>query len=727
MLYYNIQINLIESSGVYQFLVFLAALCPLAVNALELDRVVISAGDGSSLADVAQPVLILDGEALSKNSGSSLGTLLEDQPGISNASFGPGVGRPVLRGMSGSRVKMMVNGHDSADLSAMSSDHAPMAEVSNARQVEVIQGPATLIYGNGAIGGVVNVLDNKIATEPVDQLSGNLGAKVSSTDQGREMNAEVNGGNGQFAFHLDGFKKHSSDYHSGDSSTKENAGKSSQVKNSDTSTEGGSIGLSWTPADKGYLGLSISQLEYDYGVPNEEDSPTRVQPKQMRYDLKSAWLNPVAGIASWHNQISLNDYQHDELTLPIVEGLFDQQTWELNSRILHQEVLGWQGQLGFHYRQQLMQLCHDHSGCAKIPDYSDQSWDGSKGSLFTQRVSGSGSASESLEFVHDTPMPETETQDLGYFLVEKKPWQSESFGSGNIELGARIDFRTIGADPKTISPSGRQAEEYYSDKSFAPITLSFASTWQITEQQRWAVSIAHAQRAPDAQELFWNGDHHATFSYQLDNPNLIEETAYTFDVNWLLTTQDLTSRIAVYHYQFNDYIYNDLKSVKDPYHQHAVYGYVQADAIFQGGEVSFDYVLNDQWGVLLQADYLKAQLTKGVNKNLPRTPPATLLMQFNWQKNNWSAEVENRWTLAQNDTAEQEANTKAYQHLNLHLNHSNIFSAALSTASKKVYEWKVGIQANNLLNDFGENHVSYLKEYAPLPGRNISLNSSISF
>ena len=705
----------------------MAALCPLAVNAFELDRVVISAGDGSSLADVAQPVLILDEEALSKNSGSSLGTLLQDQPGISNASFGPGVGRPVLRGMSGSRVKMMVNGHDSADLSAMSSDHAPMAEVSNARQVEVIQGPATLIYGNGAIGGVVNVLDNKIATEPVEQLSGNLGAKVTSTDQGHQMNAEVNGGNGQFAFHLDGFNKQSNDYHSGSS----NKNKSSQVKNSDTSTEGGSIGLSWTPADKGYLGMSISQLEYDYGVPNEENTPTRVQPKQIRYDIKSAWLNPVAGIASWHNQISLNDYEHDELTLPIVEGLFDQQTWEVNSRILHQALFGWQGQLGFHYRQQLMQLCHDHSGCAKIPDYSDQSWDGSKGSLFTQIALGSGSASdsdfESLEFVHDTPMPETETQDLGYFLVEKKQWQSENLGSGNIELGARIDFRTISADPKTISPAGRQAEEYYSDKNFAPITLSFASTWQITEQQRWAISIARAQRAPDAQELFWNGDHHATFSYQLDNPNLVEETAYTFDINWMFTTADFATRIAVYHYQFDDYIYNDLKSVKDPYHQHAVYGYEQADAIFQGGEVSFDYTLSDQWNALLQADYLSAQLTKGENKNLPRTPPATLLMQFNWHKNNWSAEIENRWTLAQNDTAEQEVKTKGYQHLNLHLNYSTMFNAGFNSVTKKVYEWKIGAQVNNALNSRGENHVSYLKEFAPLPGRNISLNSSISF
>ena len=114
-------------------------------NVAELEKVVVSAGDGSELRNVAQQVLILDRDDLQKNSGNSLGTLLEDQPGMSNVSFGPGVGRPVIRGMSGSRVKMMLNGHDSADLSAMSSDHAPMAEVANATQVEVLQGPATLM------------------------------------------------------------------------------------------------------------------------------------------------------------------------------------------------------------------------------------------------------------------------------------------------------------------------------------------------------------------------------------------------------------------------------------------------------------------------------------------------------------------------------------------------------------------------------------------------------
>lgn len=687
-------------------LMLLSSLSFAEPGSTELDTVVVSSGDGSSLADVAQPVLVLDKEALANNPGDSLGTLLQQQPGISNASFGPGVGRPVLRGMSGSRVKMMVNGHDSADLSAMSSDHAPMAEAANASQVEVIQGPATLLFGGGAIGGVVNVLDNKIATQPVHETSGHVTAKASSNDSGRQLSAEMNGGNGQYAWHIGGFDKSTGDYQAADSDP---------VNNSDTDGQGVSFGLSRTSAEKGFIGFSIFHSEYDYAVPNEDNEQARVRPEQTRYDLKSSWLNPLDGVISWDNELSFNDYEHDELTLPTVEGLFDQETLEFNSRIRHAGLLGWQGHLGLHVRQQTMQLCHSHAGCAAIPDHSGEAWDGQRGNEFI----GVGG----FQFAHDTPMPETTTQDIGYFLVEKRDWENASLGNGNIELGARIDFRTISSDPKTIEVESRQNESYYDDKYFAPLTLSAAATWNTSASQRWAVSVARAQRAPDAQEIFWNGDHHATFSYQLDSPNLKEETAYTLDINWTYTSEQWFTRVSAYRYQFDDYIYNDRKDVENPFHaDDAVYRYEQADAHFYGGEVSSEYALNSQWHVLLQADYVSAQLAKapaGGNKNIPRTPPATVLLLLGWQHNNWQADVENRWSLAQNKTASQETTSPAYQHFNVRVNYSAVLSAD--------YEWRLGLQVNNLFDAPGRNHVSYLKEFAPLPGRNISLTTSMQF
>lgn len=694
----------------------------MAAYGVELDTVVVSSGDDSAVADVAQPVLVLDKQALANNPGDTLGSLLEQQPGISNASFGPGVGRPVLRGMSGSRVKMMVNGHDSADLSAMSSDHAPMAEAANARQVEVIQGPATLMYGGGAIGGVVNVIDNKIARQPVYQHSGELGVKFSSVDSGQQFKGEVNGGNGDYAWHLSGFQRSSDDYQAASGDT---------VSVSDSQGQSFNLGVSRTVVDGGFVGFSVSQSDYEYGVPNENDVDTRVKPEQTRYDLKSSWLNPVSGIARWDNELSFNDYIHDEIgqndgQQAVVFGLFDQQTWEFNSRARHEALMGFQGHLGVHYREQTLRLCHDHEGCASIPDYSGSQWSGGRGSLLQN----------DFPFSHDTPMPETVTRDVGFYLVEKRDWQHAAAGRGTVELGARVDFRTIASDPRSVSPGWRQHQGYYADVEFAPTTVSAAVTWHISDSQRWAVSVARSQRAPDAQEMFWNGDHHATFSFQLDNPGLSEETAHTFDINWVFAGDAWHTRLAAYYYQFSDYIYNDLKSADfsdrcqlrindgcgDPYHNNAVYRYEQADARFYGGEASVEYAVSEQLQLLFQSDYVSAQLNQAAsdgNRYLPRTPPQTARLQLAWQKNDWQAEIENRWVMKQDKTATQESESAGYQHLNARLNYSPMMSSGR--------ELLLGLQLNNMLDADGSNHVSYLKEYAPLPGRNVSLTTTFIF
>lgn len=681
----------------YRFLLLSVA---ASAQATELDTVVVKSTTQSSLHDVAQSVVVIDEEALRKQPAKSLGELLEQQPGISNAAFGPGVGRPVLRGLSGSRVKTMVNGHDSADLSAMSSDHAPMAEIANARQVEVIQGPATLLYGSGAIGGIVNVLDQRIHQEPVEETSGRIKAGIGSNDQAKNLAAEVNTGNGNWALHLNSFKKNSSDYHSG----------RERIENSDTESEGGSLGFSLTSEEHGYAGASISVLEQDYGVPNEDNSPTRVRPQQVRSEIAAGWKDPFAGIDMWETHISYTDYEHDELTLPVTEGLFEKDTLEFGSRWQHATIGDWQGTFGIHYYQQEIRLCHDHTGCDRIPDHSDQEWNGTKGNLFTQVGD--------YEFVHDTPMPVTDSSDIGYFLVESTPWNIEGIGQGHAELGARIDFRTIEADPVSISPSSRQDESYYDDKYFAPVTFSAAGTWQINDIHQLAISISRAQRAPDAEELYWNGDHHATFSYQLDNIDLKEETAYTADLIWKLTSDRYFIRTAMYHYRFDGFIFNDLKSVTDPFHSHPVYRHEQKDATFTGFEFSWEQQLTSELSSLITLDSVRARLTEGENKHIPRTPPATASLQLNWSAGNWSARAENHWVAEQNDVADGETSSDGYQKFNLAADYSVFFGEQELTTTLLV---------SNLFNEPSTNHVSYLKDYAPNPGRNIQLQAQLQF
>lgn len=666
--------------------------------------------DNESLSDIAQPVLIINRDELQKNAGQNLGTLLENVPGMGNASFGPGVGRPVIRGMQGSRVKILQNGHDSADLSAMSSDHAPMADVHTSSSVEVIQGPSTLRYGGGAIGGIVNVLDDKIHQQPLSGVKGYVQGSATSPTAGHDVAAGINMGNNAVVLHLDGFNSLTNNYQQGKQGRPKNQNDNAdslpetEIKNSDTQGKGGSVGLTWTPKQDRYLGASISTLKYEYGVPNDKNAPARVRLERVRYDVKSKWDKPLSGIASWQNQLSFTDYKHDEYTAPIVEGLFDKKAWELTSSVTHEPVLGWRGSVGGYFGSKELKLCHDHSGCKGLPYHQDV-WNGKPGELLYYR--------EGFTFAHDTPMPNTNTHDVGLFVIEKKKWQQTT-----LELGARMDKRTISMDENAVEVDYRREQSYYSKKSFTSFTLSTAGTWHINHENRLALSLARAQRAPEAEELYWNGDHHATFSYQLDNPSLKKETAYTADINWQYTQENRFIRIALYHYVFDGYIYNDRKKVRDPYHLNAVYKHEQRDASFSGGELTFEQQLTDQFAAVFQADTVTAQLTRGKNKNLPRIPPASMLFKVKWNRGDWSASLEDHYRFKQTKVADNESVSNAFNTINAYVGYTRTMVDS---------EFSVGLQLNNLLDSYGKNHVSYLKDFAPEDGRNVKLSARFEF
>ncbi len=655
---------------------------------------VIAIGQQSAVFDVAQPVTRLDGDAIREDAKSTLGDLLERLPGVSNASFGPGVGRPVIRGMASSRVKVLTNGTDAADVSAMSSDHAPMAELSAAQTVEVVQGPATLRYGGGAIGGVVNLSDTRIHRDALKGVEATVNSTLSSVDNGRSLAVTADAGNGRWVLHADGFVRRSDDYQSG-SEGRDDGQRGGEILNSDTRSKGGALGLSYN-TDLGFIGASIAALEYDYGVPNEDDEPARVKPEQTRYELRGALYQPFDIVDEWRLNASFNDYLHEETDEPLVVGLFDQETVQLNTDA--DLVLGddWTATTGISWSRRELKLCHDHGGCSAIPDYSNRNWDGELGVNLT--------LDNGYLFAHDTPMPGTITSDLGLFWIAQRDWEY-----GMVEVGARVDDRTITLDEDRIRPSHRQAASYYRDRRFQPVSVSAAGTWILDDQQRLGLSLARAQRAPDAEEMLWNGDHHATFSFQLDNGDLDLETAWTLDINWLYQGDVDSVRLAAFLYQFDDYIYNDRKAFEDPFHGNAVYRHEQADARFYGGEASWDHTLTDSLALELAADWVRATLTSGSGDNLPRTPAPSLLTALNWQSDKWKLRGEAKTHARQNQTAANETASDAYTQVNISASYRTVVSGS---------DISLSIKGNNLLDAYAQPHTSYLKEYAPIAGRN---------
>lgn len=660
-----------------------------------LDTVKVTAS-GQLLEGVAQPIRVLDKDALQAKNGNTIGELLSDLPGIANASFGAGVGRPVIRGLGGNRVKMAINGTDSADVSAMSSDHAPMVDAANAETIEVIYGPNTLRFGSGAMGGVVNMSDSRFHESTLHGIEGHIESSVSTADGGTNLSASTDMGTGQWVMHLDGFRRSSENFRAGDGAT---------VNNTDSESHGMNAGLNYIQQNGNAYGIAISALDYNYGVPNPDDDRATVDPSQLRFDAQGI-VYSILSADKLKMQFTRIDYEHGENFNDTVVGLFDKTSSELKTTLSWDNLAGWQSDLGFQWSNQHLELCHDHGGCPDIPNYSDKGWDGTEGAKLGENIAGG------YKFAHDTPMPLSDTQDLGVFWIMQRDW-----AMGLLELGARVDQRIIETDPVSIIPLYRQASSYYDDKTFNSSSISAAFTWRF-EKQKLGVSVSRSQRAPSADELYWNGDHHATFSFQLDNPDLDVETAYSLDVTWTYDELDYQIQGAVYYYDFDGYIYNDLKSYTDPYHGNPVYRNEQKDAWFTGAEWQLDYNVANNWQWFLRADYVHARLKEGTNKNLPRTPPLTTSSGIKWQDNNWKVTTDVKYYAEQTAVADNESTTAGYSVVNFYA----AYTQPLQKSSVQFY-----LKAHNLMDELGRNHVSYLKEYSPVIGRNATLGITYSF
>lgn len=664
-----------------------------------IEELVITSGSSQrALSEVAQPVYVLDTAELQKQHGDTLGSLLANTPGVANSSFGPGVGRPVLRGMSANRVRVMINGNDAADVSAMSSDHAAMSEPVDARRVEIIHGPGTLVYGGGAIGGIVNVLDSRIHSQPLYGFSGTAGLRFSSADKGRQARAALDAGGGPWVLHMDGFVRRSDDYlAAGD------AAEMIRIANSDTRAEGGSVALSLADSERGHLGLAVSQLDYDYAVPNDEQEDVRIAPEKTRYELTASLRDLSRWLAEWRIDFADNDYRHRERHDDVTVGLFDKQGQELKTLIDLHLSDNWQGKLGLHVVSTDLALCHDHDGCSAIPDYSYLPWDGSQGVNFVLL--------DGYAFVHDTPMPLTETRDMALFAVQEFYW-----AQGIIEFGLRVEERRIASDPSSIRPAGRQPADYYDTRRFHPATLMLAGTWAPLPRHKFGVSLARAQRAPDAEEMLWNGPHHATFSYQLDNPDLDLETARTLDLTWSYYGDTVDGHVALFYYDFDGFIYNDLKAVSDPYHGLPVYRHEQDDTRLAGFEASLRLPLEqlaEGTAFSVFADHVRARLT-GRHEDLPRTPPASAGLALERHNGPWFSRVDVRHFAAQRRVADNETASGSYTTVNAQI-------------AWQQAPWQLAVKGYNLGNTAGLNHVSYLKEQAPIMGRNIVLELNVAF
>jgi len=654
--------------------------------AVELEPIIISSPVPITQSKSALPVTVLSGEELDMKTGHSIGETLKNEQGISNQSFGPGVGRPVIRGQTGPRVRVLSNGIGSNDVSAISPDHAVSVEPLLADRIEVLRGPATLLYGSGAIGGVVNIIDNRIpGTMPDKALGGALEQRFDSISDETTTAMKVDGGQGNVAYHLDGFYRHrdnlgiagqaidTANVAVTDPSLEVVENTRGYLNNTGAEAISGSAGMSWID-DFGFAGASINNINNNYGIPPNGTGEETVQiaMRQNKYDFKSELNNPFRFAKTIRARLGYTDYQHTEIANGEPGAFFTNKTYEGRIELNHHDIGPLSGAVGFQ---------------AQSSDFNA-----------IEKLSG-----ESI-------VPRSDISSYGVFALE-----SFDIGPVTYQFGARVE-------QTDIRPDG------YQTLSYTPVSASLSAVWTLDDSNKLNVAITRSSRAPYIQELLSDGYHDATRSYEKGSLSLKEETSYNLDVGYRFNSDWMRAEIDLFHNWAQDYIYQhrtgqfvDEDGAPCVVDCIPVVGVGQADAVFKGYEAKLIFPVMEHRDSLLEltlfSDYTRGKFNYGAD--VPRMPPLRYGMQLDYSKQQLSSYLRFTRVDSQPYAGEYETSTAGYFLLNVGLNYQ---LKAYQDSKLMVFA-----KGNNLLNQNIRNSTSYLRNFAPEAGRGAEVGFRLSY
>lgn len=633
----------------------------------EIEEITVTARPLSREAmEMTQATAVLHGESLQSALENTIGETIEGIPGVQSANFGAGVGRPIIRGLDGARVAVLENNVASNDVSGLSADHAVTVEPFLAEQVEVLRGPATLLYGTNGIGGVVNVRTNRVPSRLTDGVETGFQAQADTVSDSIYGGVHFDYGSGALGLHADAFMRDREDYEIpgfAELGSNDPDGARGRLENSFVDTEGGAVGVS-ALLESGYVGISYSRYENRYGIPGaghhgeeegeEEEAAVTLDIKQDKVDAAAELGDPLPGWSRMRMMVSRNDYTHTEFEGEETGTVFETTTLDGRIELTHDLFYGWNGVVGMQ---------------------------------FYDRDFGA--------FGEEAFVPPSQSERLGLFVLEER-----RFGDWLLELGARVDDVDVQTD------SGLR-------RSFSPVSTSAGVIWHFSETSHLALGLSRSARAPVTEELFADGPHVATQSFEIGDPDLGEETATNLEVSVHRHDGRWTGSLTAYRNAFDDFVYlAEEGGVEDGL---PIRRWRQQDADFTGVEAEIQYELNENWTVNALADTIDARLDNG--SNLPRTPPRRLGAGLEWARGAWAAGLKVLRYADQDDTAPGESATDGY----------TLVDADLSYEFGTDGRWRLYLRGRNLGDNEARNHTSLLKDTAPLPGRNFILGIRARF
>jgi iron complex outermembrane receptor protein len=698
----------------------------------------------ASATESSLPVSVLAGDALKMSQAATLGDTLKNEVGVHSNFYGGVTSSPIIRGLDGPRVLITQNGLDAGDASRVGPDHSVASETSTATQIEVLRGPATLFYGSGAIGGVVNVVDERVPTDNNTRAEWML--QRESVNNEKLAAGSIVTGADNIAVYADAFWRDNGEYRiPGFAEVEPDADAvAGVVENTAATAKGFTLGGSYL-LDNGYIGLSYGLLDREYGIPGHahggheehddhdenadehsehEEDAVFADLTQHRVQLLSELSFSTGLIRAVNSRFAFTDYEHAEIEAGIVGTTFNNQSSEARIEVLHRTYQGWRGGVSLHYK---------HSDFDAIGEEAF------------------------------TPPSETEMLALGW--VEER-----HFGPWLVQLGARVERVTIDASNVLLphlEAHGDDAHDDHDDhddhghgsdaefirvfdvsQKFTPYSLSAGAVWDFAEGYNLGLSVSRSQRAPSASELLSFGPHIGTAAYEvgalfvlhddefvlnrqpieLEVANNLDITLRKFSGNTGFVLNAFYNQVDNYYYQQNTGLFagdghdhgDEHSNGEEGADEHAgelpVYLFTAADVTLHGFEAQYVWQINDPFKLTLQGDYIRARLNGG--GDLPRTPPLRFAAELAYEQDAVSADLRATRYMKQDKTAELETATDGYTLLDASVSYRFNLDGQLLTAYLK---------GQNLTDEEARVHTSFLKDLTPLPGRSVALGLRGSF
>jgi iron complex outermembrane recepter protein len=576
-----------------------------------------------------QPTTVLGGEDLQQRLGNTLGATLANEPGVNVRSFGSGNARPVVRGLDNDRVLILENGARTGDLSSQSADHGVTLDPATAGQIEVVRGPATLLYGSSAIGGVVNMVSDEIATRPLNGVHGAFTGQGATADGNGGAAGNISGGNGRVAFRINGAAQRSGDYHTPDG----------PIPNTQSNSKSAGASFSLT-RDDGFLGASYQFVDTRYGVPFVEEGGTTLHPRRHRLDLRMERRNLRSFISGVKFQGGYRDYEHDEIEASgEVVTTFTNKVTEGNLYLNHGPTGALTGTFG---------VRGEHR------DYSTVG--------------------------EEVLAPPTVQNTASGFLYEELKFRHVSF-----QAGGRVDHATF--DPDGVAVERGDLPK----RTFTNVSGSMGVLVFLRDDLTLALNLARAARNPSLEELYNLGPHVGNFAFEIGDPTLPTEVAHGADLSLRYHAARFVGEGTVFLNRIDNYIFPFQTGERDEEAGLPVVTFRSEDSRFRGLEAHVDAALiRDVWFVV-GGDAVRAELRRD-GTPLPRIPPRRLWVGLRYDHRPFHVEGEIKNVGKQDRVYGAETPTDGYTVLNFHGSYQlttgravHIVTVRLDNASDELY------------------------------------------